>query len=251
MSYPGERATLKGIVRLKTGASKVHLTTLNFEGLGTDENTIVIYGVTDLLLENSDVTNKYRGNSCMSVGNASIGVAIRPVIRRNTIHECGLSSHGNKDHGIYAHSSIDGRITENVFWGVTGYSIQLYPNTQSMIVSHNVFDGGSPSIRGGVVFGGDTNYRSNNNIVEFNVIAYATDFNIRASFGGTVGTGNIARNNCVFGGGLGDIWATDGFTSQSNVVADPQFVNRPGRDYRLKAGSACLAVVGYDTAALL
>jgi hypothetical protein len=88
--------------------------------------------------------------------------------------------------------------------------------------------------------------------VEQNIIAFGNEFNISASFGGSDGSGNIARNNCVFGAGKENIETGDGgFTSQNNVVADPQFVNRAAHDYRLKSGSGCLAVVGFDTAARL
>ena len=81
------------------------------------------------------------------------------------------------------------------------------------------------------------------------MIAYATGYNITSYWESTVGTGNVARSNCVYGGGAGNV--SGGFTSQNNLVADPQFVNRGARDYRLKAGSPCLASVGYDTAAKL
>ena len=41
-------------------------------------------------------------------------------------------------------------------------------------LAYNVIDGGSPSVRGGVVFGGEADYQSSDNVVELNVIAYAT-----------------------------------------------------------------------------
>ena len=145
----------------------------------------------------------------------------------------------------------DGQIVDNVFWGVMGYTIQFYPNAQRMRVAHNVIDGGSPSLRGGIVFGSDGGSTSNNNVVEFNIITYAATYNVTTAWDGSVGSGNIARSNCLFGGGSGNVNSGSGFTSQNNLTADPLFVNRAAHDYRLKAGSPCLGLVGYDMASRL
>ena len=91
-----------------------------------------------------------------------------------------------------------------------------------------MIDGGSPSVTGGVIFGGDSGDASSGNIVEHNVIGDSTRYNIESWWGGAVGSGNVARSNCVFGGGMGDIGATNGFAPQSNLVADPLFVSRAG-----------------------
>jgi hypothetical protein len=55
------------------------------------------------------------------------------------------------------------------------------------------------------------------------------------------------RSNCFWQNADGDISGTAEIAD--NVVVDPRFVDRARRDYRLAADSACLAVVGYDTAA--
>ena len=114
-----------------------------------------------------------------------------------------------------------------------------------------MFDGGGPSVRGGVVFGGDDDHASSDNVVEQNIIAYGAIYNISGAFSGDLGSGNVARSNCVFGAKVADIAELEGFTVSNNVVADPMFVDRDKRDYRLKAGSPCLPVIGYDTAARL
>jgi hypothetical protein len=120
------------------------------------------------------------------------------------------------------------------------------------LVAHNVIDGNG----GGVVFasegaGGeyDQAYASSDNTVEYNVISNSTQtYNIEASWDGPVGTGNVARSNCVWNGHQGNI-SDDGFATSGNVVADPGYVSRPTADFRLGSDSECRTVVGYDTAA--
>jgi hypothetical protein len=248
-SYPGERAKLVGIVHVPNGVNHVTLSRLDFEGTGTS-NTIKIYSA-DVVVEDSDITNAWRGLSCMMLGsNSGAGQAVRTIIRRNTFHECGNPANGNKDHGIYAASLADGEIVDNVIYNSAAYAIQFYPNTHRTRFAHNVVDGGS-SVRGGVIFAGEGSHASGDNTVEQNVIGYAATYNITSYWGGSTGLGNVARSNCVWGGQSGDISSQVGFAATGNKVADPGFVGRSAHDYRLKAGSACLATVGYDTAAKL
>ena len=247
VSYPGERAVLNGIVVARSGASKVRLADVSIDGDGS-QNTIQVYAA-DFTLEDSDVTNSWRGRSCLMLGDTSAGAAVRPVIRGNRFHECGAKANGNKDHAIYANQVTGGLITENVFWNSAAYAIQLYPNAQNTVFSHNVVDGGG-SVRGGVIFGSESSGTpSSGNTVENNIITYAATYNLESYWGGTPGSGNSARSNCLYAGGAGNIGSTEGYSSQNNTSADPQFQNRAAHDYRLKPGSDCLAVVGFDTAA--
>ena len=250
-SYPGERAKLVGIVLVRSTASGVTLSHLDIEGTGP-ENTVKVYAA-DVIVEDNDVTNAWRGRSCMILGsNSGYGQALRVIVRRNFFHECGNPANGNLDHGIYAQNVLDGEIVGNVFWNLASYAIQLYPNAYRTRFAHNVIDGASPSIRGGVVFGGDTSYASKDNVVEYNVVAYAASYNITSTWSGAVGSGNVARNNCVWAGSSGNVnTSKGGFTASGNVTSDPLFVSRSSRDYRLSPLSPCLAVVGYDAAALL
>lgn len=254
MSYPGEKAVLVGVIVVRSGASASRLAGVAIEGTGGStgqKNTIQILAASDFVIEDSDITNAWRGRSCLIIGNGAAEVAVRPVIRRNRFHECGNPANGNLDHAIYAADVVDAKITDNLFWNTAAYAVHLYPNAQRTVVAHNVIDGGSRSVAGGVIFAGDSGAASSGNVVEHNVISYSTRYNIESWWGGPVGSGNVARSNCVFGGGLGEIGATTGFASQSNLPADPLFLSRAGHDYRLRADSPCLAVVGYDTAARL
>jgi len=245
-SFPGERARLVGIVYVVHGADYVTLEHLAIEGTG-DHSTVKIYAA-DTVVRDNDITNASRGDSCMTIGSDSgDGQAVRPSIRHNRFHDCGSSEHDNKDHAIYVANAVDGRIVNNVFWRTSAYSIHLYPNARGMQIAHNVIDGGPPSVRGGVLLGGDSSSASSDNVIEFNVIAYADTYNVTSDWEGRTGTGNIVRSNCVWQGKEGNINSSNGgFTASSNTVAPPRFVDRARHDYRLKRGSRCRRVIGRD-----
>jgi Right handed beta helix region len=246
-SYPGERARLVGIVDIPNGSDYITLSGLDIEGTGEDgANTIKVYS-RGVVLERSDVTNAWRGRSCLILGNnEGGGQAVAPIVRGNRFHECGDPANGNLDHGVYAANVLDGEIVGNLFYNSAAYTIQLYPNAQRTRVAHNVIDGSGRSMRGGIVFGGDGRFASGDNVVERNVIAYAATGAITAWWEGRVGTGNLARDNCVWGSRGDNITHEWGFTAVGNRVAEPLFANRGARDYRLVPGSPCLRTVGYD-----
>lgn len=249
-SYPGERATIVGIVQVRPSAVGARLAGLNIIGTG-GRNTVKVYAA-DVVLEDNDVTNEWRGRSCLLLGNREVGSADRPVVRRNRFHECGDLNRGNLDHAIYAAQTADGLITENLFRHSAAYSIQFYPNAQRTVFSHNIVDGDEPSVRGGVVFGGDGDTASGANRVEFNVIAYARTFNVGTAWShGEAGEGNLVRSNCLWGARLGDIRAGAGLVVESNLTADPGFEARAVGSFRLSQRSPCLAVIGYDPTGLV
>ena len=233
-SYPGERARLVGIIDIRHGSDYITLSGLDIEGTGEDgANTIKIYS-RGVVLEESDVTNAWRGRSCLILGNnEGGGQAVAPIVRGNTFHECGNPENGNHDHGVYAANVLDGEIVGNLFYNSAAYTIQLYPNAQRTRFAHNVVDGSGPSVRGGIVFGGDGRFASGDNVVERNVIAYAATAAITSYWEGPVGTGNLARDNCVWGSRDDDISGEWGFTA----VGEPrrQAALREPRRARLSA----------------
>jgi hypothetical protein len=244
-SYPGERAKLVGIIDIPHGVDYITLSGLAIEGTGAGgANSVKVYS-RGVVIEDSDITNAWRGRSCLMLGNVSGGgQAVAPVIRGNTFHECGDPDNGNHDHAIYAANVAGGEIVDNLFYNAAAYTIQLYPNAHNMRFAYNIVDGSAPSIRGGLVFGGDDDHASSNNVVEHNVIAHAATNAITSNWEGPTGTGNLARNNCVWGSrGGANITRPDGFRSVANRVANPNFIARAGHDYGLAAASPCLAVL--------
>ena len=250
-SHPGERATLIGRIWVYKGANHVTLSHLNVRGTEA-EITFKVYS-DDVVIEDNDITNLRRGKSCLIIGSTTgWGVAHRTIVRRNRFHDCGRPADDNLGHGIYAQSVVGGRITGNIFWSLQAYAIQFYPNARRNRFDHNIIDGGPPSVRGGVLFGGNADYASSHNVVEFNVIAYAQSSNITSYWDGSVGRGNVARKNCLWGAKEGNIDAADGgFVTHRNVVAPPRFVGRHNRDYRLRRATPCRRLLGWDPAARL
>jgi hypothetical protein len=177
----------------------------------------------------------------MILGSREEGAAERTIVRGNRFHECGNPDNDNKDHGIYAASLQDGRIVGNRFWNHTAYAIQLYPDADRNVVAHNVIDGSPPSIRGGIVIASDAEDASSGNVVERNIIAYAAEWNVATNWeDGAAGDGNIVRHNCVWGGEAGTVETDEGgVNAYGNIVADPLFVDREDRDYRLSRESPC------------
>lgn len=247
-SFPGERATLVGTVAIERRAPFVTLAGLGIEGTG-DGNTVKIYS-SGAVITGATITNRGRGESCMILGSTSgYGEAIGTVVRGSRFDRCGSRANDNKDHAIYVSNAIGARIVGNVFSRTAGYSIHFYPHARRAYVAENVIDGGPPSVRGGVLFGGNDEYVSSGNLVERNVIAYAQSSNITSGWDDAVGTGNVARRNCIWGAREGNVDDSDGgFVARENVVAPPLFVNRARGDYRLTHGSRCRRVVGFRLA---
>jgi hypothetical protein len=247
-SYPGERARLTGgVVFVPHGSDHVTVSDLDIDGSESAEISVQVMAA-DTVFERVGVTNGQRA-SCMILGsNAGYGQAQRTVIRDSRFHDCGDPAAGNQDHALYLENVVDAHVVDNLFWNSSAWAIHLYPNAHGTTVAHNVIDGNGS----GVIFAGDRHLASSDNVVAHNVITNSTvDYNVQAFWAGPVGSGNVARDNCLYNGKAGNVAAQSGFTASANTVADPQYVDRARRDYRLRAASPCLPIVGYDTAVRL
>jgi hypothetical protein len=251
-SYPGERATLTATIRLLQPWVVVDSIDAH---CGGNPNACFIVFSTDNTISNSDITNSGgSGGSCIHLGGNGWGApAARTVITRNKVHDCG--PHGsNQVHAMYHENSTSSRVFENVFWGMAGYVVQYYPNANGNRFDHNVVANNDRA----VVFGSATPNTSSNNEVDHNLITYTASVGGNAirtcwapSCSGPIGSGNTVHDNCMWQNLGGNFDPQVGYTQTNNTIADPQYVGQAAHDYRMNAGSACLPVVGYDTAALI
>jgi len=250
-SAPGQTATLTGgPVYVPNGSDYVTISNVQINTTGTDQVGVQIMGAYDALI-NSDVTNHNTQYSCIIIGSdTGYGQAAHTLIAGDLIHQCGYNpGDPYEDHGIYVDNSLDATIQNNVIWGMPyGWGVQIYPHSMGTQVVHNVIDDNGQ----GVVFGGNSSYTSSDNTVAYNIISNSyNDYNIQYWWGGSVGSNNLAHDNCLYNGNAGNVESPSGFTATGNVNANPQYADASQHDYTLGSGSPCLSVVGYDTAALI
>jgi parallel beta-helix repeat protein len=193
-----------------------------------------------------EVTNENSG-ICFVLGGAfeTYGRARDVVLERNRIHHCGRLPVTGHDHGIYVEGANNARITDNVIYANADWGIHLYPDADGSYIAYNVIDGnGAGLIFAGERAGGEYrfDYASDSNLVERNIITNSSvRYNLESWWGGPLGVGNLARENCFWNGRLGNVdLSGGGFSVSANIVADPLYVNRGGYDFRLQVGSPCL-----------
>ena len=246
-SAPGQHATLKGVVFVVHGADHVTLSGLTLDGRpssGTPTPSPQVMAA-DTTFEANEITNGAT-DICMIVGNTGEwGRAARTVVTGNRFHDCG--SDRQLDHSIYVEAVEDARITGNTFVRTSAYAVHIYPDAHGTLVAGNVMDDNG----GGVIFAGEGGQASTDNVVERNVITGSHHKpGISSWWGGTVGRGNVARDNCLSDNASGGVVTSGGgFTASGNLSAAPGYVDRAAGDYRLRPDSPCLSKVAVATAA--
>jgi parallel beta-helix repeat protein len=238
-SYPGERATLKGRLRVADTANFVTVESLNLDGRDSAGlPSPSVYG-DDVVFRDNDVTDHHTG-ICFLLGSDQYGRAKRVTIERNRIHDCGVLPAQNHHHGIYIEAADDARVLNNWIYDNADRGVQMFPDSQGSYIAGNVIDGNGQ----GVSFARE----SANNVVEHNIVSNSVlrwnieDWELS-------GSGNLARNNCVWTtrtdlyNRQGGIMVTRDFTAADNLIADPLFLDRGAKDFRLRDGSPCAALL--------
>lgn len=243
-SAPGGRATIIGQVYVPDESDDIVIENLILNG--NDGPTITyrtnpsINGDRVVLLRN-DISNDNTARICVHLGDKDYGEARDVRVMQNRIHNCGEISptRSNLDHGVYVNWADGTVVADNFFYDNATYGVHLYPRALNTAVYRNVIDGNGK----GVVFSGADGVASNNNQVYDNIITnpvVAPNIESWYPAGNPVGTGNVARNNCLLrAGGAATVGTQVGFTAFDNLVVDPQYANRAAKDFTVPVGNPC------------
>jgi parallel beta-helix repeat protein len=224
---PGAHPILKGILTIPDTTDNIAIVGLTLEGpAGSKLPTPLISG-DRVALRGNDISN--HGVDCVTLGDQKNAATAKvTTIDGNRIHGCKA--------GVVASLAESSTITNNTIFDNTGDGVSLFPNGDSITIEHNVIDGNG----NGILFGSNGTVVSINDNARFNVISNSTGFNVYSAFPTAVGTGNNATMNCLWMGAKGDV-ATPmkGFSAKDNVTADPMYVDRAAKDFRLAPTSMC------------
>jgi parallel beta-helix repeat protein len=243
-SYPGERATLHTRLWIEQEGDGVTISRLDIDGRNPTNLPSPTVNADDVVIRDNDITNHHTA-ICISLGSPdTYGRAARTLIEHNRVHDCGKLPPTNQDHGIYVNSSDDAVIRDNRIFDNADRGVQLYPDSQRTLLTHNVIDGNGV----GVIFGGSETTTSNDNVVQDNVITNSkVRGNIDYSWGGAVGTGNIARHNCLGGEAdrLEGVLGTAPFRRLADATHLAQFTADAEQRGDLTLARTCARVLGF------
>ena len=246
-SYPGERATLKGVLYVNSGGTGVTVSSLSLDGKNSDPNAPSPQVMaSDVTFSDNDVSNE-NSAICFIVGSATYGHASNVVIENNNIHNCGVLPAAGHDHGIYIEDATGTIVRGNWIHDNADWGVQIYPNGDHSLVTGNIIDSNGE----GVIFAGEGGQTSDDNVVEHNIVTNSLRYYSVSGSWDTVGVGNVLRDNCIKGApsgyagpdGSGIERPQRGFTATDNLVVDPTYVNAAAGDYRLQPNSPCASIL--------
>jgi hypothetical protein len=247
-SYPGEWATLYGRLSVEDNVTRVIVQHMTLDGAGAPDDgssklpSPTVHGDNVGFISN-EVTNGHTA-ICFAVGNESHGRAYNVEIRGNRIHDCGVLPPTNHQHGIYLHSPCCVQVTDNWIHDNADTGVNLYPNADDNYFARNVIHGNGDNLSFAGSSKGGVCQSSDNNLIENNVMtAPRVRKNITSwSPCGNHGTGNVLRRNCIY---PPTFEGTEGYSLQSNLHVDPQYVDAANADFRLRLGSPCASLLDH------
>jgi parallel beta-helix repeat protein len=249
-SYPGEQATLVGALRIERPAVNTVVENLKLNGRNPQDIYNPLVFADGAVLHGNEITNDHSTNCVLLTHYYDDPGPKGVVIENNNIHGCGSVPSTNQEHGIYLSSASDTTIRHNLIWDNTDRGIQMFTDVRGTEVYGNVIDGNGE----GVIISGAGGESASNNTVEHNLITNSKiRRNVESWFdqGTSPGTGNVVRDNCIYGAadkyyaradnsGLGD---EVGFKAMGNLIADPGYEDAAHGDFTLRPGSPCAGIL--------
>jgi hypothetical protein len=246
---PQAPATISGRVVTMPGADYLTFSHLHFTDAGTDGPSVTI-GSAHTTWTDDDVTAPQ--TICLeTTGGGAWGPAEDTLIERDRVHNCGRPFACAEDsvpcnlpptNGYFIHGLYDMGIrttARNSYFYENASKGVLLRGGLGAVIEHNVIDGnGSGVLFGDLAPEGDT--------VRWNIITNSRGVcgGCDVYFGiwtfGSLGSGNSAVNNDIFGNVSGNVGSQSGLTLAENIEVDPKFVDPANHDYTLKLDSPAL-----------
>ena len=162
-SYPGERATLKGRLRITDSANFVTVESLDLDGRdAANLPSPSVYG-DDVVFRDNDVTDYHTGDLLPARVETSTAARSGPRSSATASTTAGVLPAQNHHHGIYIEASDDARILTTGSTTTPTGACRCSPTRRARYIARNVIDGNGQ----GVSFARE----SANNVVEHNVIS--------------------------------------------------------------------------------
>jgi parallel beta-helix repeat protein len=248
---PQGGATLVGRLWVADSANDVVVRDLTLDGRNAGNLPSPTVNGDRVSFIGNDVSN---GNTtiCFDIGSViGYGAAHNVLLDGNRIHNCGILPPQNHHHGVFLENSQNGVVRGNAIFDNADKGILVFPDSDGNLIEHNVIDGNSTGILIGGSMLGDPWHRTypKDNLVRRNVISNSRRYNVEGywEWQPPADVNNVVTDNCLFGAGFGiqvqepaqvSQWGA-GFTAPANRVADPSYVNRPGKVFDLASSSGC------------
>ena len=254
------RAKIKGQLHFTTASHDIELRDIAFLGTGTTtKDTHLNIDGDRIAIRDSDVTSP--GGVCIDVGaisayqSADAGdPADGVVIDNNRIHNCGTdpnvvwTAQDSGAHGIYLVNTVNAVVTNNLVYDNQWRGIQSWPRGQGSLIANNVFDGNATNVNLGSALPDGFTWMTVDTIVRDNIITNATLWNsdknpaqVHGYFPANgIDYGNRVTGNCMYIADATKNFSGNGYTQSGNTFADPRYLDRAAKDFRLPAGSPCI-----------
>ncbi len=122
---PGQRATVRGMIRIGPKADGVTIRGLDLNGRNVDGNLSPLIYADGVVLRDNDITNGHTAICIHVDAYPGYPPPSGVVIEGNRIHDCGRLPATNQDHGVYLGHARDAVVRNNWIYRNADRGIQL------------------------------------------------------------------------------------------------------------------------------